>query len=175
MTRHERYIANKEFVNAQNTKYRNEHKEEINLKGKIYRETHKELVKESVFKSKHKNPELEKERNRLEYIRNVKSNPERMESRRRAAQERKDKRLLEIAKRPRPDNCELCGEKYLGRNKQCIANNIYTVFDHDHVTGKFRGWICNRCNRVLGLIKDDKNLLLAMIKYLSQTNADGGE
>ena len=42
-----------------------------------------------------------------------------------------------------------------------------TVFDHDDATGKFRGWTCRRCNLVLGLVKDDVKLLLALIHYLA--------
>ena len=34
--------------------------------------------------------------------------------------------------RPRPDLCEVC--KSPSRS---------VVFDHDHTTGKFRGWLCN--------------------------------
>src|SRR3990167_4225882 len=39
-----------------------------------------------------------------------------------------------IAGRKRPEQCEICGA--LG----------IICFDHDHITGKFRGWICSRCN-----------------------------
>ena len=61
-----------------------------------------------------------------------------------------------IAGRKRPELCELCGK--IGR----------ICFDHDHKTGKFRGWICSKCNTVLGLIEDDKNILIKMINYLEQ-------
>jgi hypothetical protein len=40
------------------------------------------------------------------------------------------------------------------------------VWDHCHKTGVFRGWICHRCNKVLGLIKDAPELLLLMHSYL---------
>ena len=38
--------------------------------------------------------------------------------------------------------------------------------DHDHVTGIVRGLLCKRCNLVLGAIKDDQGVLLAMYEYL---------
>ena len=40
--------------------------------------------------------------------------------------------------------------------------------DHDHVTGKVRGLLCNRCNRVLGYSKDNLELLQTMIDYLKK-------
>lgn len=39
-------------------------------------------------------------------------------------------------------------------------------FDHDHVTGQFRGWICANCNVALGLVNDDAGILALMIEYL---------
>lgn len=41
--------------------------------------------------------------------------------------------------------------------------------DHDHKTGKIRGLLCNHCNRALGLIKDNIEVLNRMIKYLGYT------
>lgn len=60
----------------------------------------------------------------------------------------------EEAGRPRQPQCELCGKD--GR----------TVFDHDHATGNFRGWLCDRCNRTLGQVKDSVELLEKMIQYI---------
>ena len=51
--------------------------------------------------------------------------------------------------------CEICGEL-----------NIRIVFDHCHDAGHFRGWICDRCNKTLGLVKDSIGLLIKMSKYL---------
>ena len=63
-----------------------------------------------------------------------------------------------IAGRKRPERCEICGSKRT------------IVFDHDHETGKFRGWICDRCNKILGLAKDDINLLNFLISYLKNSS-----
>ena len=38
--------------------------------------------------------------------------------------------------------------------------------DHDHATGKVRGILCHRCNILLGKIKDNQELLEALIAYL---------
>lgn len=60
------------------------------------------------------------------------------------------------AGRKKPDKCELCGKK----GKIC--------YDHNHKTGKFRGWICRECNLVLGFIKDDPQTLKLMIDYIQK-------
>lgn len=38
--------------------------------------------------------------------------------------------------------------------------------DHNHSTGKVRGLCCMRCNRAMGLFKDDPIVLRAAAKYL---------
>jgi hypothetical protein len=38
--------------------------------------------------------------------------------------------------------------------------------DHNHETGNFRGWLCGTCNRLLGMAKDNKDLLLDAGMYL---------
>lgn len=50
--------------------------------------------------------------------------------------------------------CEICGKR--GRM------NI----DHDHSTGKMRGFLCHGCNTGLGLFEDNPELLEAAIEYL---------
>lgn len=57
---------------------------------------------------------------------------------------------------PNNDGCELC------QKKESL------VWDHDHDTGKFRGWLCKQCNLGLGLFKDDPNRLLKAVDYLKK-------
>ena len=57
--------------------------------------------------------------------------------------------------RPQPTCCDICGEE-----AQLIC------FDHCHKRGHPRGWLCSRCNLVLGEVKDDRDLLRKMIAYL---------
>lgn len=41
--------------------------------------------------------------------------------------------------------------------------------DHDHKTGKFRGWLCHDCNRAIGNLGDDANRLQRALEYLSRS------
>jgi hypothetical protein len=38
--------------------------------------------------------------------------------------------------------------------------------DHDHITGKVRGLLCNDCNTILGMAKDNVEVLQALAVYL---------
>lgn len=69
--------------------------------------------------------------------------------------------------RPRPVHCEMCGGAPSGRGNKPLAG---ICFDHDHLTGKPRGWLCDRCNKVLGLVGDDVSLLDTMARYLEIHN-----
>lgn len=59
-----------------------------------------------------------------------------------------------LAGRERSEQCEIC---------YCVTP---TDFDHDHATGKFRGWLCRKCNLALGLVKDNPIILRRMAHYL---------
>jgi hypothetical protein len=44
----------------------------------------------------------------------------------------------------------------------------FLSIDHDHKTNKNRGLLCSNCNRGIGLLQDDINILQSAIKYLKQ-------
>jgi hypothetical protein len=58
------------------------------------------------------------------------------------------------------------------RNKCAICEKNSGVrrlhIDHDHETGKVRGLLCGKCNRALGYLNDDKELLRKAISYLEK-------
>ena len=67
------------------------------------------------------------------------------------------------AEKKRPERCEICNE--LGNNFKYGLH-----YDHDHKTGKFRGWLCGNCNLVLGLVKDNIEVLEKMVVYIKNNN-----
>ncbi len=56
-----------------------------------------------------------------------------------------------------PGACECCGSKEL----LCI--------DHCHDTEKPRGLLCHKCNTALGLLDDDSQRMLNLIRYLERS------
>ncbi|HUF72191.1 MAG TPA: endonuclease domain-containing protein [Gammaproteobacteria bacterium] len=56
------------------------------------------------------------------------------------------RRRLPLPTRPEPTHCECCGKLPRRRRGYRHCLNL----DHCHITGAFRGWICDSCNRKLG-------------------------
>jgi hypothetical protein len=48
-------------------------------------------------------------------------------------------------------------------------NSNMLAVDHCHLTGKIRGLLCMRCNRAIGLFRDDPQLLRRSLEYLENT------
>ena len=70
-----------------------------------------------------------------------------------------DKGVLEIDIKLR-GTCEIC-------KKRCSQSARLSI-DHCHSTGRVRGVLCQRCNRLLGMAKDDPVLLKTAAIYLEQ-------
>lgn len=58
-----------------------------------------------------------------------------------------------------PVNCEACGKEFIETKKGACL-------DHDHVTGKFRGWLCQKCNTALGMVGDCAEGVRRLLSYL---------
>lgn len=55
------------------------------------------------------------------------------------------------------NGCAICGGPR--------TNHDYHL-DHDHITGKFRGFLCHKCNTGLGSFSDSPDILRKAIMYL---------
>lgn len=140
--RRRKYKEDPEFrtnIKTKNAEWQADHPEYVLSSHKKWRDSHKDQIREKAMEKAKQNPED--------------TRAKRLVISRRASAKRKRLREEE-AGRPCPELCELCGE----------AGEI--VFDHCHATDKFRGWICQRCNRALGHVKDNINLLSKMVMYL---------
>jgi hypothetical protein len=63
--------------------------------------------------------------------------------------------------RPITQFCECCGNKNTGKYEK------YKIcLDHDHSTNEFRGWLCHKCNRALGLLGDKEENVKKLLNYL---------
>jgi hypothetical protein len=58
----------------------------------------------------------------------------------------------------KPDVCDVCGLPN--------ANGKKVSVDHDHKTGKVRGFLCHGCNIAIGMVKDDPDRLRRLADYL---------
>ena len=50
----------------------------------------------------------------------------------------------------------------------CFKETTRLMLDHDHETNKFRGWLCDNCNRGLSHLGDNIDGLMEAVKYLQK-------
>lgn len=63
--------------------------------------------------------------------------------------------------------CAACGEpETAAMNGQPMSLAV----DHDHDSGAFRGLLCGRCNRALGLSRDNPETLRRLADYVEYFN-----
>ena len=59
------------------------------------------------------------------------------------------------------NKCAICGAGPSEKRKSLDA-------DHDHVSGLFRGLLCHKCNRMIGLANEKISVLLSAVAYLKR-------
>lgn len=124
-----------------------------------YRKAHPEVAKAACSRHREKHIDKVRERDRLAQAEYRKTDRYKQQAaiRMRRYKERQREERLKIAGRPQPEVCDICRE-----------SEFRIVWDHCHAKGHFRGWICDRCNRVLGLVRDNQTILLSMAEYLEE-------
>ncbi len=138
--------------------WRKENKDKVLDQARRYRKKHPESNKKAKEKYRKNNIDKVREMDKIAAAKRRKNDPEGQKRRAENFRIRKEAKLCELAGSPRANICEICDKKEK------------TVFDHCHKNGNFRGWICDRCNKMLGLVKDSTDLLNKMIHYLEKFN-----
>jgi len=62
--------------------------------------------------------------------------------------------------------CAICGTNNPAGEGVHNGRLLSFAVDHDHVTGKNRGLLCNLCNRGIGFLQDDVEVLRKALEYL---------
>lgn len=61
--------------------------------------------------------------------------------------------------------CKICGASPSAGVSKSERN---LIIDHCHTTNKIRGLLCNQCNIMLGMSKDNRQTLMKAIEYLGE-------
>jgi hypothetical protein len=64
---------------------------------------------------------------------------------------------------PKPEKCDCCDKIPMqlgGRRK------VGLVLDHDPFTNKFRGWLCDKCNKAIGMLGDNLEGVVKAFNYM---------
>jgi hypothetical protein len=83
---------------------------------------------------------------------------------------------------PRPTDpdycCAICGKQekdlvsnFTKRSTGGVRKSVWRL-DHDHVTGEFRGFLCDNCNMGVGKLKDDPEIILKALWYTKTNNGN---
>lgn len=77
------------------------------------------------------------------------------------------KELRAVVMKPQKNHtCPIC-ERNAEQAKGCGGKKASPwALDHCHESGRFRGWICHSCNRMLGQMKDSHKVLENVKSYL---------
>ena len=106
-------------------------------------------------------------------------NPERAkENRKRNYESNKERNLIYATEYNRKRRTGVTPEQYqealIKQSGVCAicsqSDTKALAADHCHDTGKFRGLLCSKCNRGLGYLNDNVELLKQAIRYLNEEN-----
>jgi hypothetical protein len=62
--------------------------------------------------------------------------------------------------------CGICSKELTMPEQKRGQRPSAAVIDHDHNTGNIRGLLCNSCNKAIGLLKDNADLVQKAADYL---------
>jgi len=142
------YQQNKERIAIREKKYREENKERIAIKDKKYYQENKERI--AIQKKKYR--EENKERIALQEKMWREANPEKAHETETKYNWKRSGLICEdidslYCHYTNAKNCDECGVEF---GKIGDGSGTFKCMDHSHITGKFRNFLCNSCNRRRG-------------------------
>ena len=140
--------------------HRNECKDCWAAARKIYYQRNRERMIDNVRRWRRENPERYRE-TRQRYL---ETHGEQKKARDREGHLRRKygvtQNIFEALVAAQLGHCAICG----------ASEGMALHVDHDHRTKKVRGLLCGKCNKAIGLLNDDPELLVAAKLYLERAN-----
>ena len=163
------YRENRKRVSARNKSYYSVQRDKILARNRAYYRRNKVAVLARRRKWATNNKTRVRQLSRDWYLRNK----ERALTEHRKYYRRNRKRFLETTRRRRllvrygltPEQVTAQQQKQRGKCTTCRRTRPLHI-DHRHDTGSFRSLLCGSCNRALGLVREDIDVLKRMIRYL---------
>ena len=141
-------------------KYRKENREKMNLLSKNYYKIHQ--IKLRLYRKKYQNEHKEEIKKQQKLYRL--NNPDKIRNHDLKSNHGITLKEYNILFKKQHGLCAICKQKETDKDKNKKTRSL--AVDHDHKTEKIRGLLCGRCNKGLGVFKDDIKLFKEIIKYL---------
>lgn len=135
-------------------KYYEEHKEWYKEYHREYYLKHKEKINKQVAEYRRNNPEKAKNthwKGRIKRLYGI--------------TEEEYNNLLQ----KQNNTCAICNKVEISKYEGILRK---LSVDHDHITGKVRGLLCDNCNRGIGHLQEDVDILKQAIKYVCPFNKE---
>lgn len=153
--------AHREELSAKSKQWWAAHREEQAIRAKAYREAHKE---ELGAKAKARYDAADPEKRRQYQAKYRAANRARRREEQKKWQLRKNYGMTpdDVAQMlaAQDNRCLICDDAFDLQSPASFA------IDHDHATGEVRGALCQLCNKALGLLRDDPDLMRRAAEYV---------
>lgn len=143
-------VKNKEHIQEYQKKWIADNKEHVQQYEKDNIESRRGSKKKYMQKHRNENPEIYNSKEHKEKMRFMT-----LKSKYGIVLKEYNKMLFE-----QDCKCAICGT----HQNDCKS---VLVVDHDHTTGRLRSLLCRKCNALLGMCNDDKQILTRAIEYIS--------
>lgn len=143
--------------------YYQKHKKRLKLLRKEYDRINSEHIKKLRRKRYKQDPEKYKERSRKYQKSHIQEKKEYDLKRKFGITQEEYNKIL----KDQNSVCFLCLNVETRKHKNTITQRL--SIDHDHKTGKIRGLLCNNCNRGIGLLQDNSEILKRAVFYLERS------